>query len=111
MAGGAPRLFSRRNVTGQLLDWSMRQEALKVQLFRLIDVLPALESPREIARHARDYLGGSGLPWMLRLGLEAGAKLPALLAFAARQGVRQMAGNFILAASGGEAVPKLGQLR
>ena len=78
----------------------MRQEQLKVQLFRLIDVLPALDEPREIARHARDYLGGpdGALPWLMRLGLEAGATLPALLAFAARLGVRQMAGNFILAA-------------
>jgi RHH-type proline utilization regulon transcriptional repressor/proline dehydrogenase/delta 1-pyrroline-5-carboxylate dehydrogenase len=113
MAGQTPRLFSRRNATGRILDWSMRQEQLKVQLFRLIDVLPALDDPREIARHARDYLAGSdgALPWPLRLGLETGAKMPRLLAFAARLGVRQMADNFILAPDAAAAIPKLRLLR
>ncbi len=46
----------------------MRQEQMKVQLFRLIDVLPALDEPREIATHARDYLEGCPLPWLLRMG-------------------------------------------
>ena len=113
MAGGTPRIFSRRSVTGRLLDWSMRQEQLKVQLFRLIDVLPALENSREIARHARDYLGGNdgALPWLMRLGLDAGAKLPPVLAFAARQGVKQMAGNFILASDAESAISKLCRMR
>jgi len=91
----------------------MRNETLKVQLFRLIDVLPALDDPREIARHARDYLGAPDgvLPWMMRLGLRAGATVPGMFAFAARQGVRQMAGNFILAPDTLEAIPKLCRMR
>jgi RHH-type proline utilization regulon transcriptional repressor/proline dehydrogenase/delta 1-pyrroline-5-carboxylate dehydrogenase len=47
----------------------------------------------------------------MRLGLNAGSKLPGALAFAARQGVRQMAGNFILAPDAGAAIPKLCRLR
>ncbi len=89
----------------------MRQEQLKVQLFRLVDVLPALDEPREVARHARDYLAGSPLPLIMRMGLEAGVLFPRLLAFAARLGVRQMANNFILASDTGAAIPKLCRLR
>jgi len=111
MEGATSRVFSQRNLMGRVLDWSMRQEALKVQLFRLIDVLPALDDPREIAGHARDYLAGSSLPRALRAGLAAGARLPPVLAFAARQGVRQMAGNFILAADAEAAIPKLRRQR
>jgi RHH-type proline utilization regulon transcriptional repressor/proline dehydrogenase/delta 1-pyrroline-5-carboxylate dehydrogenase len=113
MEGGKPRIFSRRSLTGRLMDWSMKQEDLKVQLFRLIDVLPALEEPREVAKHARDYLGAADgqLPWVMRAGLEAGGKLPGLLAFAARLGVRQMADNFILAHNASAAIPKLARLR
>ena len=113
MHGATPRLFSRGSLTGRLMEWSMRKEQLKVQLFRLIDVLPALTDSREIARHARDYLGGAGgaLPWPLRIGLEAGAKAPGLLAFGARAGVRQMANNFILAHNADGAIPKLRRLR
>ena len=107
MDGATSRVFSRKNMVGHLLGWSMRRESLKVQLFRLIDVLPALSSSVEIARHARDYLAGSDMPWTLRFGLAAGAKLPPLLAFAAHQGVRQTAGNFILASDPACAIPKL----
>jgi len=113
MKGASPRVFSRGSVTGRLMDWSMRQEALKVQLFRLIDVLPALDDPRDIARHARDYLSGvdGALPWVMRVGLDVGARMPAILSFAARQGVRQMAGNFILAPDADAAIPKLRRMR
>ena len=113
MEGRTPRLFSRASMTGRLMDWSMSQEQLKVQLFRLIDVLPALSEPREIARHARDYLAGAdgALPWVMRLGLDAGARMPPLMAFAARLGVKQMASNFILAPNTAAAIPKLRQLR
>jgi RHH-type proline utilization regulon transcriptional repressor/proline dehydrogenase/delta 1-pyrroline-5-carboxylate dehydrogenase len=111
MRGGLPRIFSRRSLTGRLMDWSMSQEELKVRLFRLVDVLPALDSPGEIARHARDYLSGPAVPWLLRAALEIGAKAPPLLAFAARLGVRQMAGNFILASDSATAIPKLCRLR
>ncbi len=108
---GAAAVFSRGSVTGRLMEWSMRREEMKVQLFRLIDVLPALDDPVEIARHARDYLAGDTLPWPLRFGLDLGGKYPRLLAFAARQGVRQMAGNFILASDAAAAIPKLRRLR
>jgi RHH-type proline utilization regulon transcriptional repressor/proline dehydrogenase/delta 1-pyrroline-5-carboxylate dehydrogenase len=111
MHGRTPRLFSRRNLTGRLMDWSMRQEQLKVQLFRLIDVLPALDEPREVARHAKDYLAGAPLPRLFRIGLDAGAMFPRLLAFCARLGVRQMANNFILAPDSAAAIPKLCRLR
>lgn len=111
MAGKKPRVFSRHGVTGKLLDWSMREEKLKVQLFRLIDVLPALDGAGDVARHTRDYLDGNLLPWALRAGIEVGTKAPGLLAFAARQGVRQMASNFILAADADGAAAKLRALR
>jgi len=111
MKGATPRLFSRKNLMGRVLDWSMRQEALKIQLFRLIDVLPVLADPRALAEHVDDYLAHAASSTILRLCLAAGLKLPALLAFAARQGVRQMAGNFILAPDSAAAIPKLRQMR
>src|SRR5271165_4835596 len=112
MAGAQPWIFSRTNITGRLMEWSMSREQLKVQLFRLIDVLPALNGSREVAQHARDYLGAErSLPGVLRLGLAAGAGAPGLLSLAARVGVRQMAGNFILAPDTVTAIPKLRRLR
>src|SRR5258708_15491467 len=71
MAGEKPRVFTPGNVTGRLMDWSMRNESLKLQLFRFVDVLPSLDSPREVANHAVDYLGRDELwlPWWVERGI------------------------------------------
>jgi RHH-type transcriptional regulator, proline utilization regulon repressor / proline dehydrogenase / delta 1-pyrroline-5-carboxylate dehydrogenase len=113
MEGRSPRLFSKRSLTGQLMNWSMNREQLKVQLFRLIDVLPALDAPADVARHARDYLGAldGDLSWPMRTGLSLGQHTPTLFSIAARLGVRQMADNFIVARDGKSAIPKLEKMR
>ncbi len=41
----------------KLLSWTMDNPGLRVQMFRLIDCLPALTSKPEIARHLQEYLG------------------------------------------------------
>ena len=110
MQSQKPGVF--KSITGQLMDWSMRNEALKVQLFRFVDVLPTLNSSAEIARHAQEYLGGvAGLPAPMRWGVEAAPMMPWLVAFAARKGVAQMGKTFILARNGAEAVPALLKIR
>jgi RHH-type transcriptional regulator, proline utilization regulon repressor / proline dehydrogenase / delta 1-pyrroline-5-carboxylate dehydrogenase len=38
----------------RLMDWTMKETAVKVQLFRFIDVLPLLKQPAEITRHLRE---------------------------------------------------------
>lgn len=113
MKGETPGVFSQKNVAGRLMDWSMRNEALKVQLFRFVDVLPTLNSSREIARHAYEYLGEGegGLPAFVRWGVRISPKIPWLASFAARKSVEQMARTFILARNGAEAVPALRKMR
>src|SRR5207237_5529929 len=39
----------------RMMALSMRDEAVKVQLFRLVDTLPALNTPRAVTRHLREY--------------------------------------------------------
>src|SRR5438093_13780459 len=39
-AGGPPSLFSRKGFYGTLMEWAMRDEHFKTQLFRFVDVLP-----------------------------------------------------------------------
>lgn len=41
----------------KLLAWAMSNPGLRVQLFRFIDTLPALNSKAEIASHLQEYLG------------------------------------------------------
>ncbi len=45
----------------KLLSWAMDNPGLRVQLFRLIDCLPALTSKAEIARHLQEYLNDAAV--------------------------------------------------
>ena len=40
----------------KLMGWAMANPGLRVQLFRFIDALPALQSKPEVARHLQQYL-------------------------------------------------------
>jgi RHH-type proline utilization regulon transcriptional repressor/proline dehydrogenase/delta 1-pyrroline-5-carboxylate dehydrogenase len=113
MKGETAGLFSQKNIAGRLMDWSMRNEVLKVQLFRFVDVLPTLRTSEEVARHAQEYLGDgtSGLPAFVRWGVRLSPRIPWLASFAARKGVEQMARTFILARNGAEAIPALRAMR
>ena len=67
-----PLLFTPDWWDDRLMEWTMSDEAVKVQLFRFIDVLPLLRSPADISRHLREYFA------------EADAHLPALVRHALR---------------------------
>ncbi|MBR8833447.1 MAG: L-glutamate gamma-semialdehyde dehydrogenase [Stigonema ocellatum SAG 48.90 = DSM 106950] len=58
----------------KLLAWAMSNPGLRVQLFRFIDTLPALQSKPEIAAHLQEYLGDESV--------ELPAALKAMLNFA-----------------------------
>ncbi|HEY5777841.1 MAG TPA: proline dehydrogenase family protein, partial [Terrimicrobiaceae bacterium] len=113
MAGAKPRLFSHSNLTGHLLEWSMQREALKMQLFRLVDVLPVLGSNTEVARHVAEYLGddSDALPPAMRRVLGLGRQVPLLTGPPTRRVVARMARAFILARNPNEAIPYLRAMR
>lgn len=90
------------------MAWTMRDERLKVQLFRFVDALPGLRTPAAIAEHLAEYLGpvADRLPfpagWMVgRLG--GSTLLTRIASFAATIGVRQLARKFIA----GEDLPRI----
>ncbi len=58
----------------KLLAWAMTNPGLRVQLFRFIDCLPALQSKAEIARHLQEYLSDASV--------ELPAALKGMLSFA-----------------------------
>uniref|UniRef100_UPI0005B36C15 hypothetical protein n=1 Tax=Anaplasma marginale TaxID=770 RepID=UPI0005B36C15 len=49
------RLRDQMRWDDKMLDWAMSNPGLRVQLFRFIDVIPALRSKTEIARHLQEY--------------------------------------------------------
>jgi RHH-type transcriptional regulator, proline utilization regulon repressor / proline dehydrogenase / delta 1-pyrroline-5-carboxylate dehydrogenase len=78
------QLRDQARLEDKLLNWTMNNPGLRVQLFRLIDVLPALSTKAEIARHLQEYLTVPGveLPNALKqlLNFAASDSLPGQMA-------------------------------
>src|SRR2546421_11859131 len=105
----APSLFSKKGFYGTLMDWSMRDEHFKTQLFRFVDVLPMLTSSSEIARHLKEYLGDDQvkLSPALRLGLKAAGGASWLFGAGIKSQVTGMARQFMLGNDDKEIVATL----
>src|SRR5690625_988440 len=96
----AGAFFRAERWTGQLLEWSMRHEDTRLQLFRFVDVLPTLDDPEDVVRHLKEYFEGKPDPFggLMKAGLSV-AGMGRLGARAAagtlRRGVEQVARSFI----------------
>ena len=111
-----PLLFSPAWWDEHLMGLTMKDPAVKVQLFRFIDVLPLLDSAPEINRHLREYFQevGAHLPPWARAGLRwlphdglAGR----LLARTARSNAQRLARRFIAGSNLNEALRAIARLR
>jgi RHH-type transcriptional regulator, proline utilization regulon repressor / proline dehydrogenase / delta 1-pyrroline-5-carboxylate dehydrogenase len=108
----APSLFKKNDFYGRLMDWSMREEAFKTQMFRFVDVLPTLTSSDDVVRHLIEYLKDAKAPvsGLLRRALAIGGMIPWIPAIMIRKNVLAMANLFIAGTSGRSAFPNLRQI-
>ena len=90
----------------RVMDWAMARPAFKTQLFRFVDVFPALSDEGDVARHIGEYFAGTGIPRVLRSGigvadrLTLGSRLEARIA---RRNIGRMARQFIVGTTPAEA--------
>jgi RHH-type transcriptional regulator, proline utilization regulon repressor / proline dehydrogenase / delta 1-pyrroline-5-carboxylate dehydrogenase len=109
--GGTPSLFDPRAWETRLLDWAMKDEDLKTDLFRLIDVLPTLRDDAAMSRHVREYLlrDGRSMPVPVAAALKAAGG--GLFAGTASRSIRglasRMGGRFIAGSTVSDAIPSL----
>ena len=98
---------------GRMMEWSMGNEALKVQTLRFVDVLPALNSSGSVVEHMQEYFKGNevGLAAPLRFGLNMSRLTPWLVGPTVKKSVGSMARQFITGRTGAEAVPTLKKIR
>jgi len=104
-----PALFSKKGAYARLMDWSMKDPVFKTQLFRFVDVLPALNSSAEIVRHLQEYLGDKAVELnpALKAGLAASSFAPALVAGPVKAQIVDMAGQFVAGVSGEDLIRQI----
>ncbi|MFZ5813605.1 MAG: proline dehydrogenase family protein, partial [Thermodesulfobacteriota bacterium] len=116
--GEAPSVFNKGFWTGKVMDWAMKNEDFKVQLFRFVDVLPYLTTSDALRRHIEEYFAGDGaadIPAVLKWGAEKsgmfGGLAAAVMGKAIRSNIEGMAKGFIIGQTAKEAVKSIKKLR
>src|SRR5262245_42072617 len=97
----------------RMMDWAMERPAFKTQLFRFVDVFPALRGSADVSRHIGEYFGGDGVPRALEAGIGVADRVPLgerVAARVARRNILRMAQQFIVGATPAEAVDGLHRL-
>ena len=112
----SPSIFHGRWWEDRLMSWAMGDEAVKVQMFRFVDVLPMLKDHIAIARHLDEYFEDvrDKLPWAARLGLNLSTSnsiLSRALAYNARTNAARMARRFIAGANVEEVLQSVRKIR
>lgn len=110
-----PSAFDKKFWSGRILEWSMTKPELKVNMFRLVGVLPDLRSSESIVRHVNEYLGkvGADIHGLIDWGVNVNprsirAKITAAIV---RKSVEQMASQFIAGEHPKAALKQLKKLR
>ncbi len=81
---------------GQMMRMCVKNETIKTNMFRFVDVLPSLTTSEEIYNTLHEYFAqDGGLPKMFGLGLGVGKLLPAAVAAGVKRQVNQMGKIFI----------------
>src|SRR5215471_19105555 len=92
-------LFSKAGFYQRLMALSMRDEQLKLQLFRFVDVLPSLRTSREIVEHLQEYFAeardSQKISEFLGVGVRLASTVPWISGPILRWNVSEMARQFI----------------
>ncbi|MBL4889280.1 MAG: proline dehydrogenase family protein, partial [Candidatus Lindowbacteria bacterium] len=107
----SPGFFNQKHWHTQLMNWAMKDDSFKINLFRFVDVLPSLDNSKEVSDYVSEYFLStkSELSPLLRVVLTiASSRVTSGLTFRlVKAQVRQMSENFIVGETPQSAVRKL----
>ncbi|GAB4338625.1 MAG: proline dehydrogenase family protein [Candidatus Abyssubacteria bacterium] len=111
-----PSIFQSQWWENQILEWCMKNEAIKTHLLRFVDVFPTLDSPDRLVSHLRQYFPRSGreFPAFLRFGIDLSSPTSLTRAVLAREVhamMTRMARKFIAGADVAQSFEVLQRLR
>lgn len=111
--GVRAKAFSVSHWTEKTMQWAMADPAFQTQLFRFVDVFPALGTDADIERHLREYFDGPSVPALVRGGLGLSGRVPGggrIAGEVARRNIARMAKQFIVGSDAASVVARLGEL-
>ena len=117
ISGEAPSIFNKGWWTGKVMDWSMKNEDFKVQMFRFVDVLPYLNTSESLLRHIKEYFASGDIEvprvmrWSAGVAGFGGALTAKLLGGTIRTNIEGMGRQFIIGQNVKEAMKGLAKLR
>lgn len=114
--GSGPAIWRRGWWEARFMNWMLADPSVRVQLFRFIDVLPALSTSGSIRTHLAEYLAEAGdrVPWPLAAAVRlapAGTRLADWLARAARAAAALTSRKFIAGSTPAESLKTVRGLR
>ena len=116
ISGEKPSLFNKGAWMGKVMDWSMKNETFKIQMFRFVDVFPSLTTGKLLTDHIREYFGEEkDMPPVLSTGAKVAGMLGsfggAVLNKVLTTNIQEMARQFIVGENTKEAVRNMERLR
>ncbi|MEI7818237.1 MAG: hypothetical protein WCI45_13705, partial [Desulfuromonadales bacterium] len=79
ISGEKPSMFNKGAWMGKVMDWSMQNEAFKIQMFRFVDAFPSLTTSKLLTDHIREYFGEEkDMPPVLKTGAKMAGMLGSL---------------------------------
>ena len=117
ISGESPSVFNKGWWTGKVMDWAMKNEDFKVQMFRFVDVLPYLNTSESLSRHIEEYFAtdDANIPDVLKWGATktkiGGGLVAKVLNKTIRSNIESMARQFIIGQVSKEAVKGIKKLR
>jgi RHH-type transcriptional regulator, proline utilization regulon repressor / proline dehydrogenase / delta 1-pyrroline-5-carboxylate dehydrogenase len=112
----SPSVFRKDFWNGKIMEWSMRDEAFKVEMFRFVDVFPVLQTPESTARHIQEYFcrPEQDFPAWIQLGMKSVSSSSIIAKTAAKQiekNIKGMAYGFVAGEDANEALPRIVKMR
>src|SRR6201990_2322227 len=106
-------IFSKAGFYQRMMEFSMRDEHFKVQMFRFVDVLASLRRSSDIVQHLNEYFADmrNGSVPFLQTGIKAARIFPWLTAPILRWNVSGMARQFIAGRNPNDVMKTLRQRR
>ncbi len=114
VSGQVPSFFNPRRWKGRLMEWSMKDESFKVQLFRFVDLIPTVKSDKELLKVFTEYFyyGGKDLlPSPIKRLIPQRGVQATIAAKIIKANVKSLAKQFIAGSTPEQAAAELKKLR